>query len=110
MGKAVVAVKFRIRRTLQLPKGDSGQGELFLEPQELPAVVQELIAAGLSRDDVLDIWQHGVDYVQARTKPPPETFELYLREKLDLLKRRQASGKIENSTGFLLDAIQEGLR
>ena len=106
-GKAVVAVKFRIRRTLQLLKGDLGQGELFLEPEELPAVFQELITAGLSRDDVLDIWQQGVDYVEVRDKPTPEAFELYLREKIDLLKRRQASGKIGSSTGFLLDAIRK---
>jgi plasmid replication initiation protein len=106
-GKAVVAVKFRMRRTLQLPKGDSGQGELFLELEELPAVFQDLITAGLSRDDVLDIWQRGVDYVEARDKPPPEVFEFYLREKIDLLMRRQASGKVGSSTGFLLDAIRK---
>jgi hypothetical protein len=106
-GKAVVAVKFRIRRTLQLPKGDTGQGELFLEPEALPEIVQELITAGLSRDDALDIWQRGVDYIQARTKPSLDTFETYLREKIHLLKRNQASGNIENSTGFLLEAIKK---
>jgi len=106
-GKAVVAVKFRIHRTLQLPKGNTGQGELFLEPDELPEIVQELITAGLSRDDALDIWQRGIDSVEAGTKPAPEAFETYLREKLHLLKRRQASGRIENSTGFLLDAIRK---
>jgi hypothetical protein len=106
-GKAVVAVKFRIRRTLQLPKGDTRQGELFLEPEELPAVCQELITVGLSREDTLDIWQRGVDYVEARDKPPPEAFETYLREKIHLLQRRQALGKVENSTGFLLEAIKK---
>ena len=106
-GKAVAAVKFRIRRTLQLPKGNTGQGELFLEPEELSQIVQELITAGLSRDDALDIWQRGVDSVEAKAKPSPEAFETYLREKLHLLKRRQASGNIENSTGFLLEAIRK---
>jgi hypothetical protein len=31
----------------------------------------------------------------------------YVREKVDLLKRRQASGKVESSTGFLLEAIRK---
>ena len=31
----------------------------------------------------------------------------YVREKVDLLKRRQASGKVENSTGFLMEAIRK---
>jgi hypothetical protein len=31
----------------------------------------------------------------------------YVREKVDLLKRRQALGKVENSTGFLMEAIRK---
>jgi hypothetical protein len=31
----------------------------------------------------------------------------YVREKVDLLKRRQAFGKVENSTGFLMEAIRK---
>ena len=34
-------------------------------------------------------------------------FVQYVREKIHLLKRRQASGKVENSTGFLLQAIRQ---
>src|SRR4029434_8885758 len=34
-------------------------------------------------------------------------FVQYIREKVHLLKRRQASGKVENSTGFLLQAIRQ---
>jgi hypothetical protein len=98
-GKAVVAVKFHIRRTLQLPKGDTRQGDLFLESEGLPEVVQELITAGLSRDDALDIWQRGVDFVQAGTKPAPDTFETYLREKIHLLKRNR---KVETARDFCL--------
>src|SRR5882672_10874660 len=36
-----------------------------------------------------------------------EAFVQYIREKIHLLKRRQASGKVENSTGFLLQAIRQ---
>jgi hypothetical protein len=31
----------------------------------------------------------------------------YVREKIHLLKRRQHAGKLENSTGFLLEAIRQ---
>ena len=34
-------------------------------------------------------------------------FLRYVHEKIHLLKRRQASGKIESSTGFLLNAIRK---
>src|SRR5712691_6515826 len=34
-------------------------------------------------------------------------FVRYIREKIHLLKRREASGKVENSTGFLLQAIRQ---
>lgn len=34
-------------------------------------------------------------------------FLRYVEEKLDLLTRRQATGKVESSTGFLLDAIRK---
>jgi len=33
-------------------------------------------------------------------------FIRYIREKIHLLKRRQASGKVDNSTGFLLEALR----
>jgi hypothetical protein len=106
-GKAVVAVKFRIRRTLQLPESHTAQKDLFPEEEEVPAVVQELLAAGLAREDALDIWQRGAAYVEASFKPEPETFDSYIREKIHLLKRRQASGVVKNSTGFLLDALKK---
>ena len=34
-------------------------------------------------------------------------FLQYVREKIHLLKRRRASGKVENSTGFLMEAIRQ---
>ncbi len=36
-----------------------------------------------------------------------EAFEHYIREKIHLLKRNLASGKVESITGFLLDAIRK---
>jgi hypothetical protein len=106
-GKSVAAVKFRIRRTLQLPESHTAQKELFPEPEETPSIVGELLAAGLSREDALEIWQRGTAYVEAESKPEPEAFETYVREKIHLLKRRQAAGSVKNSTGFLLEAIRK---
>ena len=106
-GKFVAAVKFRIRRTLQLPESHAAQKELFPEPEETPAMVRDLLAAGLSREDALEIWQRGTAYVEAESKPEPEAFETYVREKIHLLKRRQAAGGVKNSTGFLIDAIKK---
>jgi hypothetical protein len=106
-GRSVVAVKFRFRRTLQLPGKSAGQEELFPETEALPAIVQELIAVGLSRNNALDIWQSGAAVVEADPKPDPEVFEAYIREKIHLLKRRQASSRVTHSTGFLLDAIRK---
>ena len=106
-GRSVVAVKFRFRRTLQLPGKAVGQEELFPETEALPVIVQELMTAGLSRNDALDIWQRGAVAVEAVPKPVPEAFEVYIREKIHLLKHRQASGRVTHSTGFLLDAIRK---
>jgi hypothetical protein len=36
-----------------------------------------------------------------------DVFLQHVREKVDLLRRRQASGKVENSTGFLMEAIRK---
>ena len=68
-GRSVVAVKFRFRRTLQLPGKAVGQEELFPETEALPAIVQELMTAGLSRNDALDIWQCGTVAVGANLSP-----------------------------------------
>ena len=68
-GRSVVAVKFRFRRTLQLPGKPTGQGELFREEAALPAVVQELIAAGLSEDDAAELCQCGVAAFEAVPRP-----------------------------------------
>ncbi len=67
----------------------------------------------MSFHDAWDIWQQGFRYVDEQERPaePVEDAQVaflhYVREKIHLLKRRQASGKVENSTGFLLQAIRQ---
>jgi hypothetical protein len=61
----------------------------------------------------LEILQQGFAYVDESMRPSETgedadvAFVQYIREKIHLLKRRQVSGKVENSTGFLLQAIRQ---
>src|SRR5262249_48945202 len=111
-GRKVTALKFKIRRVLLIPEAVTGQGSLFPDLEDMPMVVKELKEAGLSSGDAWDIWQQGFRFVDEAARPadPGEvadaTFITYVREKIHLLRRRQASGKVENSTGFLREAIR----
>jgi hypothetical protein len=104
--RKVSALKFKVRRIVPLPHQDAKQGTLFPELDDMPAVVQALKNAGLASADAWDIWQQGVDYIEASDRPEPEAFDAYIRDKIALLKRRQAQGKVESPTGFLLSAIK----
>ncbi len=112
-GRKVIALKFKMRRVAMLPEPQSEQRTLFPDLEEMPVIVKELKDAGLSTQDSLEIWQQGFSYVDEDVRPsdPGEDVEAafvqYVREKIHLLKRRQASGKVENSTGFLLQAIRQ---
>jgi hypothetical protein len=109
--RKVAALKFKIRRVVLLP--DKGQGVLFPEWDDMPVVVRELKEAGISLQEAWEIWQQGFGCVHEAKRPavPPEqaneAFEHYIREKIHLLKRNLASGKVESITGFLLDAIRK---
>jgi len=112
-GRKVTALKFKMRRVAMLPEPQSEQRTLFPDLEEMPVIVKELKDAGLSTQDALEIWQQGFFFVDEDVRPadPGEVVEAafvqYVREKIHLLKRRQASGKVENSTGFLLQAIRQ---
>jgi Initiator Replication protein len=111
-GRKVTALKFKIRRATTLP-GAAGQGTLF-PAEETPLAVSLLKDAGLSSSDAWDIYQRGWAFVADDAirpadpgEDPEAAFVRYIREKIHLLKRRQASGKVDNSTGFLLEAIRQ---
>jgi hypothetical protein len=111
-GRKVTALKFKIRRVTTLP-GAAGQGALF-PAEETPLAVSLLKDGGLSSSDAWDIYQRGWAFVAHDAIRPPDpgedpeaAFVRYIREKIHLLKRRQASGKVDNSTGFLLEAIRQ---
>ena len=111
-GRKVTALKFKMRRVAMLPEA-SDQRTLFPDLDDMPVVVKELKDAGLSTHDALEIWQQGYACVDEDVQPADSgedveaAFVQYIREKIHLLKRLQASGKIENSTGFLLQAIRQ---
>ena len=106
-GRRVVAVKFTIERRLEIPSTCSQQPLLFPDLDDMPPGVIILCEAGLASADARAIWQQGVNYIEAADKPEPEAFDAYLREKIDLLRRRMAQGKVESVTGFLLAAIKQ---
>ena len=112
-GRKVTALKFKMRRVVMLPEPQSEQRTLFPDLEDMPATVKELRDAGLATQDALEIWQQGFSFVDEEVRPSntgedvEAAFVRYIREKIHLLKRRQASGKVENSTGFLLQAIRQ---
>ena len=112
-GRRVTALKFKMRRVFLLPGPANTQAPLFPELDDIPPLVKELRDVGLSTQDALEVWQKGFHYVDAATRPEEigedaeAEFARYIREKIHLLKRRQASGKVENITGFILEAIRK---
>jgi hypothetical protein len=104
--RKVSAVKFKARRVLELPGQDNRTLPLFGDLEDMPGVVRELKEAGLSAPDAWRIFQEGPVCVKVEPRPAPEAFEGYIREKIHLLKRQQAAGKVGNATGFLLQAIR----
>lgn len=112
-GRKVTGLKFKMRRVAMLPEPNGEQASLFADLDDMPRIVKELKDAGLSTQDALEIWQQGFKFVDEAARPPDSgedeeaAFMRYVREKIHLLKRRQASGKIDNSTGFLREAIKK---
>jgi hypothetical protein len=102
-----------MRRVAVLTAAKNDQGKLFPEEEDTPPVVRELQEAGLSTQDALTIWQQGFRYVNEDARPEGldedagANFVRYIREKIHLMTCRQASGKVTNSTGFLLEAIKK---
>jgi len=116
-GRKVTALKFKMRRVIMLPEPANMQAPLFPDQDDeqngMPLLVKELGDAGLAMKDALEIWEQGFKFVDEAARPAASSenaeaaFLRYVREKIHLLKRWQASGKVENSTGFLLNAIKK---
>jgi hypothetical protein len=112
-GRKVIAIKFQMTRIRLLPEPALEQETLFPDMETIPAVMRELQDAGMSIKDAQEIWGQGFGYIDEEARPTAcdrdteAALLLYIREKIHLLKRKQAAGTIENSTGFLLQAIRQ---
>ncbi len=110
-GRKVLALKCKMRRVAFLPEPAHKAGPVLPAMEERPPVVRALHEAGLSTADAFAIWQQGFAFVEAAVRPPetssdPEAaFLRYVREKIDLLTRRQAVDKVDSRTGFLRQAL-----
>ena len=111
-GRKVQAVKFKVKLEQTLPGAEGGQLSLLPELDDMPPVVRALKHAGLNVEDAWEIYERQWDYVDEAKRPntgndPEAAFDLYIREKIHLLKTRKKSGKLSSSTGFLIKAIKE---
>ena len=112
-GRKVTALKCKMCRVAMLPEPVQTQATLFPDLEDMPLVVKELRDAGLSTQDALEVWQKGFQFVAEGARPAPSceedeaAFTRYVREKIHLLKRRLASGKVDHSTAFLREALKK---
>jgi hypothetical protein len=91
------------------------QHHLFPDEKDQPPVVRELKQAGIDSNEAWKIFQQGFTYIEAAGRPemsrydadPDRALEKYVREKIDLMKRRQATGKLKSAAGFLRQAIRK---
>ena len=58
-----------MRRVVMLPEAGAVQIKMFPDLEDMPAVVAELKAAGLSTSDAWEIWQKGFGCVQEEGRP-----------------------------------------
>jgi hypothetical protein len=114
-GRKVTAIKFRVNKVPGKAKEVPMQQPLFPDDKHQPLVVRELKQAGIDSAEAWKIFQQGFEYIEATDRPemsrydadPDRALERYVREKIDLMKRRQATGKLKSAGGFLRQAIRK---
>jgi hypothetical protein len=114
-GRKVTAIKFRVNKVPGKAKEVPMQHHLFPDEKDQPLVVRELKQAGIDSNEAWKIFQQGFTYIEAAGRPemsrydadPDRALEKYVREKIDLMKRRQAAGKLKSAAGFLRQAIRK---
>jgi hypothetical protein len=105
--RKISAVKFRMRRLLQLVAPlQSPEPSGTAAVDACPPEVQALHAAGFTLPDAWEIWQRGFTQVEPGRQPVGMAFATYVQEKIHLL-HTQPAGKIKNATGFLRDALRK---
>ena len=107
-GRKIGFLKFRISRLKELasvePTVEPTQEPLFPDIEDLPAVANTLVQAGVARREALKIANQEWKAVDTDVSESYRDFQSYVKEKIGLAK--QATG-VKNRPGFIIQAIRE---
>ncbi len=104
-GRRIGFLKFRISRLKALPAAEPTQESLFPDIEDLPALANILVQAGVARREAQKIADQEWEAVDADVSMADyRDFEAYVQEKIGLAK--QATG-VKNLGGFIIQAIRE---
>ena len=104
-GRKIGFLKFRISRLRELTTVDATQEPLFPDIEDLPAVANALVQAGVARREAEKIANQEWKAVDADVQLGAyKDFEAYIQEKIGLAK--QAAG-VKNIGGFIIQAVRE---
>ena len=105
VGRMISFLKFRISKLKPLASTEPTQESLFPDIEDLPAIANMLVQAGVSRREALKITNQGWDGVVVDV--PQEKyrdFQAYVQEKIGLA---QQTTDVKNIGGFIVKAIRE---
>jgi len=104
-GRRIGFLKFRISRLKVLPTAEPTQESLFPDIEDLPALANILVEAGVARREAEKIAHQEWEAVDAEVSMLDyRDFEAYVQEKIGLAQ--QATG-VKNLGGFIIQAIRE---
>ena len=105
-GRKIAFLKFKISRLREISPVEPTQESLFPDIEDLPAVANTLVQAGVARREALKIADQEWDAVDAADLKPEgyRDFEAYIEEKIGLAK--QATG-VKKIGGFIVQAVRE---
>lgn len=103
-GRKVSFLKFKISRLKEIAFVEPTQETLFPDLEDLPAVANALVQAGVARREALKIANQEWKAVDADVIEGYQDFEAYIKEKIGLAK--QATG-VKNRPGYIIQAIRK---
>ena len=103
-GRKIAFLKFKISRLREILSVEATQESLFPDLEDLPAVANALVQAGVARREALKIANQEWKAVDTDVSESYRDFQAYVKEKIGLAK--QATG-VKNRPGFIVNAIRE---
>ena len=104
-GRRIGFLKFRISRLKELPAVEPTQASLFPDIEDLPAVANVLVQAGVTRREALKIANKEWKAVDTDlNREDYQDFQAYVAEKIGLAKQAM---DVKNLAGFIVKAIRE---